>query len=129
MSAPAGGLANRELKAKGVLVVALDLPTSHQSMQPARKGDDCTGHMLTAINDILLDMLAAVARKDYEDRRRRQKDGVLRKLRRIVSTQAARPMKLCTTGSRLVSTLACHCVRPPRPLAVLRSACRESRLI
>lgn len=65
-----------ELKAKGVLVVALDLPTSHQSMQPARKGDDFTGRMLTAINDMLLDMLAAVARKDYEDRRRRQKDGI-----------------------------------------------------
>jgi DNA invertase Pin-like site-specific DNA recombinase len=29
--------------------------------------------MLTAINDMLLDMLAAVARKDYEDRRRQAK--------------------------------------------------------
>ena len=65
-----------ELKAKGVLVVALDLPTSHQSMQPARKGDDFTARMLTAINDMLLDMLAAVARKDYEDRRRRQAQGI-----------------------------------------------------
>jgi len=65
-----------ELKTKGVLVVALDLPTSHQSMQPARKGDDFTGRMLAAINDMLLDMLAAVARKDYEDRRRRQAQGI-----------------------------------------------------
>lgn len=65
-----------ELKTKGVLVVALDLPTSHQSMQPARKGDDFTTRMLTAINDMLLDMLAAVARKDYEDRRRRQAQGI-----------------------------------------------------
>jgi len=65
-----------ELKAKGVLVVALDLPTSHQSMQAGRKGDDFTARMLAAINDMLLDMLAAVARKDYEDRRRRQKDGI-----------------------------------------------------
>jgi DNA invertase Pin-like site-specific DNA recombinase len=64
-----------ELKAKGVLVVALDLPTSHQSMH-GRKGDDFTARMLAAINDMLLDMLAAVARKDYEDRRRRQKDGI-----------------------------------------------------
>ena len=45
-------------------------------MQPARKGDDFTGRMLTAINDMLLDMLAAVARKDYEDRRRRQAEGI-----------------------------------------------------
>ncbi|MFJ9992596.1 recombinase family protein [Pseudomonas putida] len=65
-----------ELKTKGVLVVALDLPTSHQSMQAGRKGDDFTGRMLSAINDMLLDMLAAVARKDYEDRRRRQADGI-----------------------------------------------------
>jgi DNA invertase Pin-like site-specific DNA recombinase len=65
-----------ELKAKGVLVVALDLPTSHQSMQSARKGDDFTARMLAAINDMLLDMLAAVARKDYEDRRRRQAEGI-----------------------------------------------------
>ncbi|WP_330212270.1 recombinase family protein [Pseudomonas sp. Z18(2022)] len=65
-----------ELKAKGVLVVALDLPTSHQSMRAGRKGDDFTTRMLTAINDMLLDMLAAVARKDYEDRRRRQAQGI-----------------------------------------------------
>jgi DNA invertase Pin-like site-specific DNA recombinase len=32
--------------------------------------------MLTAINDLMLDMLAAVARKDYQDRRRRQKEGI-----------------------------------------------------
>lgn len=65
-----------ELQAKGVLVVALDLPTSHQAMQPARKGDDFTRRMLGAINTMLLDMLAAVARKDYEDRRRRQAQGI-----------------------------------------------------
>ena len=65
-----------ELQAKGVLVVALDLPTSHQAMQPARAGDDFTGRMLGAINTMLLDMLAAVARKDYEDRRRRQAQGI-----------------------------------------------------
>ena len=29
--------------------------------------------MLTAINDLMLDILAAVARKDYQDRRRKQK--------------------------------------------------------
>ena len=31
--------------------------------------------MFEAINAMLLDMLAAVARKDYEDRRRRQSEG------------------------------------------------------
>ncbi|AEB59101.1 recombinase family protein [Ectopseudomonas mendocina] len=65
-----------ELQAKGVLVVALDLPTSHQAMQSARVGDDFTSRMLGAINTMLLDMLAAVARKDYDDRRRRQAQGI-----------------------------------------------------
>jgi len=32
--------------------------------------------MLKAINGMLLDMLAAMARKDQEDRRRRQKEGI-----------------------------------------------------
>ncbi len=32
--------------------------------------------MLAALNSMMLDMLAAVARKDYEDRRRRQAQGV-----------------------------------------------------
>ena len=38
-------------------------------------GDEFTARMFDAINGMLLDMLAAVARKDYEDRRRRQKQG------------------------------------------------------
>lgn len=66
-----------ELQGKGVLVVALDLPTSHQAMNANRAAsDDFTGRMLAAINTMLLDMLAAVARKDYEDRRRRQAQGI-----------------------------------------------------
>jgi len=65
-----------ELQSKGVLVVALDLPTSHQAMQQSKASDDFTGRMLAAINTMLLDMLAAVARKDYEDRRRRQAQGI-----------------------------------------------------
>lgn len=32
--------------------------------------------MLDAINGMMLDMLAAIARKDYEDRRRRQAQGI-----------------------------------------------------
>jgi DNA invertase Pin-like site-specific DNA recombinase len=41
----------------------------------AAKSDDFTSRMFEAINGMLLDMLAAVARKDYEDRRRRQMQG------------------------------------------------------
>lgn len=62
-----------EIAAKRVRVVALDLPTSHQL---AQAGDDFTARMLDAINGMMLDMLAAIARKDYEDRRRRQAQGI-----------------------------------------------------
>jgi DNA invertase Pin-like site-specific DNA recombinase len=37
--------------------------------------DEFTGRMFEAINGLLLDMLAAVARKDYDGRRRRQAQG------------------------------------------------------
>jgi DNA invertase Pin-like site-specific DNA recombinase len=61
-----------EIDARQIRIVALDLPTSW-SLTAAP--DDFTGRMFTAINAMLLDMLAAVARKDYEDRRRRQAQG------------------------------------------------------
>ncbi|AYG59684.1 recombinase family protein [Rhizobium jaguaris] len=62
-----------EITAKRVRVVALDLPTSHQL---AQQGDEFSSRMLDAINGMMLDMLAAIARKDYEDRRRRQAQGI-----------------------------------------------------
>ncbi len=62
-----------ELTARKVRVVALDLPTSWT--MASRAGDEFTTRMFEAINSMLLDMLAAVARKDYVDRRRRQAQG------------------------------------------------------
>jgi DNA invertase Pin-like site-specific DNA recombinase len=62
-----------ELKARQVRVVALDLPTSWT--MATGKVDDFTARMFDAINGMLLDMLAAAARKDFEDRRRRQMQG------------------------------------------------------
>jgi len=44
-------------------------------MMAAGNGDEFTARMFDAINGMMLDMLAAVARKDYGDRRRRQKQG------------------------------------------------------
>jgi DNA invertase Pin-like site-specific DNA recombinase len=56
-----------QLAARKVRVVALDLPTSW-IMATTGRPDDFAARML-------LDMLAAIARKDYEDRRRRQMQG------------------------------------------------------
>ncbi|TBW38051.1 hypothetical protein EYW49_10655 [Siculibacillus lacustris] len=61
-----------ELDARQICVVALDLPTSWMLTAPA---DDFTARMFGAVNSMMLDVLAAVARKDYEDRRRRQAQG------------------------------------------------------
>jgi DNA invertase Pin-like site-specific DNA recombinase len=62
-----------EIDAKQVRIVTLDLPTSWMLLSGAK--DDVTARMMSAINGMLLDMLAALARKDYEDRRRRQAEG------------------------------------------------------
>jgi DNA invertase Pin-like site-specific DNA recombinase len=58
-----------------VRVVALDLPTSWQMLTKERE-HDLTSRIFESINAMLLDMLAAVARKDYEDRRRRTLQGI-----------------------------------------------------
>jgi len=62
-----------ELDRKQIRVVALDLPTSWQLAAP---GDEFTARMFAALNAMLLDMLAAIARKDFDDRRRRQAQGI-----------------------------------------------------
>src|SRR5918993_4473111 len=64
-----------EIATRRVRVVALDLPTSWTVV---KEGDDFTSRMFDALNGMMLDVLAAVARKDYEDRRRRQSQGQAR---------------------------------------------------
>lgn len=65
----------KEITDKRLSVVSLDLPTSHMALTNA-VNDDFTRSMLKAVNGMMLDMLAAIARKDYEDRRRRQSEGI-----------------------------------------------------
>lgn len=64
-----------QLDARQVRVVALDLPTSWMLATPS---DEFTSRMFSAVNGMMLDVLAAVARKDYEDRRRRQAQGIIK---------------------------------------------------
>jgi DNA invertase Pin-like site-specific DNA recombinase len=63
-----------ELTARRIRVVSLDLPTSW--VMATNNADEFTSRMFEAINGMLLDVLAAVARKDYDDRRRRQAQGI-----------------------------------------------------
>lgn len=63
-----------ELQARQIRVVAMDLPTSW--MMVAAGQDDIQRRIFDAINAMMLDVLAAVARKDYDTRRHRQTQGI-----------------------------------------------------
>ena len=76
LTAPDWDMLKAKIAVKKVTVVSLDLSTSHAVLKPAGGMDDFTKGMIAAVNGMLLDMLAVVARKDYEDRRRRQAQGI-----------------------------------------------------
>ncbi|MEW0933246.1 recombinase family protein [Escherichia coli] len=59
------------IRQKDIRVVAVNVPTTWL----ASGHNDFDSRMFSAINDMLLDMLAAVARRDYEQRRERQYKG------------------------------------------------------
>ena len=63
------------LAKKKLMIVSPELPTSWIALKSS-DGTEFTASILQAVNGMLLDMLAAVARKDYEDRRRRQMQGI-----------------------------------------------------
>lgn len=60
------------IRHKDIRVMAVNVPTTWL----ASGIHDFDSRMFAAINDMLLDMLAAVARRDYEQRRVRQKQGI-----------------------------------------------------
>ena len=64
----------RVIREHGVRVVAVNVPTTWQHLVPTANEFD--GRMFAAINDMLMDMLAAIARRDYEQRRERQRQGI-----------------------------------------------------
>lgn len=76
LTQPEWDLLKARIAFKRVTVVSLDLSTSHAALKPTQGMDDFTKGMIAAVNSMLLDMLAVVARKDYEDRRRRQAEGI-----------------------------------------------------
>lgn len=76
LTAPDWERLKAEISGRKLRVVALDLPTSWMMATP--NSDDFTSRMFEAVNGMMLDVLAAVARKDYEDRRRRQAQGQAR---------------------------------------------------
>jgi DNA invertase Pin-like site-specific DNA recombinase len=66
-----------EIERRQIRVVSIDVPTSW--VLASSNADDFTARMFSAINNLMLDMLAAIARKDWEDRRRRQAEGIAKR--------------------------------------------------
>lgn len=65
----------RRIKEKGLRLVVADLPTTHQLFQTH---DSITGSILDLINNMLIDLLATMARLDNEKRIERIKQGLER---------------------------------------------------
>ncbi|MBU4260706.1 MAG: recombinase family protein [Proteobacteria bacterium] len=64
----------RLIREREVRIVAVNVPTTWQHL--ASQQNEFDARMFGAINDMLLDMLAAIARRDYEQRRQRQAQGI-----------------------------------------------------
>lgn len=62
------------IRQREIRVVAVNVPTTWQHL--AANATEFDKRMFGAINDMLLDMLAAIARRDYEQRRERQAQGI-----------------------------------------------------
>ncbi|SBS61795.1 recombinase family protein [Vibrio atlanticus] len=66
-----------KLVKSGVSIVAVDIPTSYQLLKKSDSvSDELTSIIFKKINELLFDVLAVIASKDYEDRRRRQAEGI-----------------------------------------------------
>lgn len=62
------------IKLKDVRIVAVNVPTTHAVIKSS--ADDFDNRMMGAINEMLIEMLAAIARRDYDQRRERQAQGI-----------------------------------------------------
>nr|WP_213033789.1 recombinase family protein [Acinetobacter calcoaceticus] len=65
----------QRIKDKGLKLVVADLPTTHQTIGTS---DDITGSILNLINNMLIDLLATMARLDNDKRKERIKQGLER---------------------------------------------------
>lgn len=67
-------LLKRSIQDKGLKLVVVDLPTSWNMLQ----GDDnpLIAGVMKAVNSMMIDLLATMARQDYETRRARQAQGI-----------------------------------------------------
>ena len=65
----------QRIKDKGLRLIVQDLPTTHTALNAT---DEITGAVLNVVNNMLIDLLATMARLDNEKRRERIKQGLER---------------------------------------------------
>ena len=64
------------VSSKGLHICCLDVPTTHAVLKNAGSSDDFESRIFQAISAMVLDIAAAMARKDYTLRRKRQSQGI-----------------------------------------------------
>ncbi len=74
LTAPDWEALKTAINTREVRVVAVNVPTTWHQLLSAQSDFDT--RIFGAINSMLLDMLAAIARRDYEQRRERQAQGI-----------------------------------------------------
>ena len=68
-----------DIQARGIRIVAMDLPTTHaQLSHPEGPGDAMTARVMGAINEMIVEIASAQAERDYLQRRERQQQGIER---------------------------------------------------
>ena len=88
MNSEAWGRLKNTIKKHGLYIVSLDLPTSWQALTPPERGSELHFQLLAVVNELMLDILALTARKDYEDRKRRQSQGIVKNKEKFVGRRA-----------------------------------------
>lgn len=64
----------RQINQAGLHVVAVDLPVTHSALKPTTEGTEAW--LQKAVAQMLVEFMAAFSRKDYEQRRERQAQGI-----------------------------------------------------
>ena len=98
------------IKKHGLYIVSLDLPTSWQALSQLECNQGFHSQLLGAINELMLDILALTARKDYEDRKRRQAEGISKNKvkftgRKADGTRHKAVIELRTLGKSISETM------------------------
>ncbi len=70
----------KQIEQHELLIVSLDVPTSWQALsdKDPSQADPITRAVITAINNMLIDLMTAMSHKDWLSRRQRQKQGMER---------------------------------------------------